>query len=143
MYYQIMFYGGMVVALLMLIVSVIVYRKLDISFVIQDLTGYDMQQISKKVFQRNKQIAEKAITSEIVIKKKFKDEQPHTEMITKTQQMGGSVDETLLMDNENETVLLVEETAPLENETTVLLEEENEKFNMEVNVIVIHSNTII
>lgn len=74
MQYQIMFYGGLAGAIITLSISIYVYIKLNISQVIEHLTGFSFRKTSKKWRRNNNQDgakSEKRTTNEIKIRKKW------------------------------------------------------------------------
>ncbi|MFJ5762909.1 hypothetical protein ACIQAA_28085 [Neobacillus sp. NPDC093182] len=146
MEYQIMLYGGMAGALITLIVSIILYVKMGITQVVEDLTGISLRKRlhKKKKVQDNSN--EKRLTKEIMIKKQYAGEaaaSQETELLSReieeTALLGdGYIEETsLLTADSDETTVLSEEA----EETSLLREEDY--FKKEVDVIVVHSTTII
>jgi hypothetical protein len=147
MEYQIMLYGGMAGALITLIISIILYVKIGIAQVVEDLTGISLR---KRLHKRNKDQEasnEKRLTKEIMIKKQYAGEAAASQ---ETELMSRAIEETALLGNTyiEETSLLtadLDETTLLSNdieETSLLLEEED-FFKKEVDVMVVHSTTII
>lgn len=141
-----MFYGGMAGAMITLIISIILYVKMGIAQVVEDLTGISFRKRLHKKRKAKEESNQKRLTKEIMLKKQYARE-------------AAASQETELMSSIEETALLgdgdIEETALLTadfEETTVLsvaieetssLIEEDEPFKKEVDVIVVHSNTII
>jgi hypothetical protein len=148
MEYQIMLYGGMAGAVITLIISIILYVKVGIAQVIEDLTGMSLRKRRLKRQKAQDESNEKRLTNEIMLKRKYPGEAAAS---LETELMSSEIEETALLVDEysEETALLtadVEETTVLSEEgleeTSVLLEEED-YFKKEVDVIVVHSSTII
>jgi hypothetical protein len=147
MEYQIMLYGGMAGALITLIISIILYVKMGIAQVVEDLTGISLR---KRLHNRKKaqdESKEKRLTKEIMLKRQYAGEaaaSQETELMSsefeETALLGdGYIEETsLLTANLDETTVLTEDV----EETSLLIEEED-YFKKEVDVIVVHSTTII
>lgn len=133
-----MFYGGLAGAVITLIISIIVYMKLQISQVIEDITGGRFKR--KKANGRSSyETAEtKRTTSEIKLRKKddpvatsvadtallVSQELEPTSMLQNT-----DVEPTALLVEEKpveETSLLIEETTLLDVDETTLLVEDDE-----------------
>lgn len=165
MTYQIMFYGGMAGALISLVIAIIVFIKMDILLVIEDLTGIRLRKNSNSPQGGHHSFTEassksKSFTSRIF---KVKKENPNgaaaaseiaaTELINNTgdYRENDVAETTLLASYEDETTLLSsseDETTLLssyEDETTLLteMEEDESDFKIQLNVIVVHSETII
>jgi hypothetical protein len=147
MEYQIMFYGGMAGAMITLIISIILYVKMGISQVVEDLTGISFRKRLHKKRKAKEESNQKRLTKEIMLKKQYAGEaaaSQETELMSSIEEMAllgddGYIEETsfLTADFEETTVL----SADME-ETSFLIEEE-EPFKKEVDVIVVHSTTII
>lgn len=158
MHYQIMFYGGLAGAVITLAISILVYIKLNITKVMEHLTGIRFRKISKKkrkTYVQDFNVSEKRTTNEIRIRKKA-PEQDHawSEAAAATELMGDRVEQTELLSDE-----FIQETSVLSgalNETTVLtpdqdpslltgiLEEELDvRFKKEIDIMIVHSETII
>ncbi|MED3561206.1 hypothetical protein [Bacillus xiapuensis] len=129
--YQIMFYGGMAGALVTIVISIVLFVKMEIAQVFTDLTGI---QLRKKRRQTAVEPRENKYTMEIMLKKQYAESAAaeETELL--------QIEETVLLGDIEETALLMDETALLVEETTLLVENE---FIKEVDVMVVHSNTII
>ncbi|OIK10637.1 hypothetical protein BIV60_20675 [Bacillus sp. MUM 116] len=129
--YQIMFYGGITGALVTIVISIVLFVKMEIAQVFIDLTGI---QLRKKRRQTTEESNENKYTKEIMLKKQYAESAAakETELL--------QVEETALLGDIEETTLLSEETALLVEETTLLVENE---FIKEVDVMIVHSNTII
>lgn len=163
MTYQIMFYGGMAGALISLVIAIIVFIKMDILLVIEDLTGIRLRKNSNSPQGGHHSFTEassKSFTSRIF---KVKKENPNgvaaaseiaaTELINNTgdYRENDVAETTLLASYEDETTLLSsseDETTLLssyEDETTLLtqIEEDGSDFKLQLNIIVVHSETII
>src|SRR5690606_9293274 len=121
MEYQIMFYGGLAGAVITLIISIIVYMKLQISQVIEDITGGRFKR--KKANGRSSyETAEtKRTTSEIKLRKK--DDPVATSVADTALLVSQELEPTSMLQNTDvePTALLVEEK-PVE-ETSLLIEE--------------------
>ncbi|MED1468991.1 hypothetical protein [Bacillus salipaludis] len=128
--YQIMFYGGLAGALITLAISIVLFVKMEIAQVFTDLTGI---QFRKKCRRMDEESREKH-TKEIMLKKQYAEiaAAEETELL--------EVAETVLLQDIEETTLLTEETTLLVEETTLLVENE---FIKEVDVMIVHSNTVI
>ena len=147
MEYQIMLYGGMAGALITLIISIILYVKMGIAQVVEDLTGISLR---KRLHNRKKardESNEKKLTKEIMLKRQYAKEaaaSQETELMSSGFEEtailnDGSIEETsLLTADMDETTVLTEDI----EETSLLIEEED-FFKKEVDVIVVHSTTII
>lgn len=173
-----MFYGGLAGAVVTLIISVIVYMKLQISQVFADITGNRFKRKKKNDRISLEAQETKRTTSEIKLRKKevpvaasaeIKDtalmsQELKTSASIKETDMdptallveGNSMEETSLLSEEtsllqddDETTLLVEddETSILlegDGETSILTEAEEESdFQIEVDVMIIHTNKVI
>lgn len=121
--YQMMFYGSLAGALIALTVSIVLFVKMEIAQVFTDLTGI---QFRKKRRQTDEESGDKQ-TKEIMLKKQYAESAAAEE----TEQL--EVAETVFLGTIEETTLLVEET-------TLLVENE---FTKEVDVMIVHSNTMI
>ncbi|WP_449537770.1 hypothetical protein [Ferdinandcohnia sp. Marseille-Q9671] len=157
MEYQIMFYGGLAGAVITLIISIIVYMKLQISQVIADLTGNRFQKkknnnpASLGVHETKRTTSEIKLKKEIPVAAAVEDtalmsqELEPTSMLetddkytapTSLQKKRNTVEETSLLAGEvEETSLLsdVEETALLqeEEETTLLVDDDETTILLE------------
>lgn len=147
MEYQIMLYGGMAGALITLIISIILYVKMGIAQVVEDLTGISLRKRLHKKRKAQDKSNEKRLTKEIMLKKQYAGEAAASQ---ETELMDNNLEETALLGDENieETTLLtadLDETTVLseEAEETSLLLEKEDFFKKEVDVIVVHSTTII
>ncbi|QCJ44165.1 hypothetical protein FAY30_20895 [Bacillus sp. S3] len=133
MEYQTIFYGGLAGAILSLIFSIILYIKLNISEVIEDLTGFSFHKWAKKLqgHSRSKQVQHnKPITREIQPRRDVELEVAvsgsvaATELLTAEEASAASVDSTELLGVESGTsdsteLLGVE---PTTSDSTELLE---------------------
>ncbi|WP_026572745.1 hypothetical protein [Bacillus sp. UNC438CL73TsuS30] len=128
--YQIMFYGGLAGALITFAISIVLFVKMEIAQVFTDLTGI---QFRKKRRRMDEESREKH-TKEIMLKKQYAElaAAEETELL--------EVAETVVLGDIEETTLLTEETTLLVEETTLLVENE---FIKEVDVVIVHSNTVI
>lgn len=157
MQYQIMFYGGLAGAIITLSISIYIYIKLNITQVIEHLTGFSFRKLSKnmrKNYGQNREVTEKrTTTNEIKIRKKVvEQEQSWTDGVAATELLNNEVESTALLydDGIEETSLLSEETTLLtldEAETSLLTEivEENgeNSFVKQVDVMIVHTKSII
>jgi hypothetical protein len=146
MEYQIMLYGGMAGTIITLIISIILYIKMGIAQVVEDLTGISLRKRLHKKKKVQDESNEQRLTKEIMLKKQYAGEaaaSQQTELMSsefeETALLGdGSIEETSLLTADfDETILLSEGV----EETSLLLEEDI--FKKEVDVIVVHSTTII
>jgi hypothetical protein len=160
MEYQIMFYGGLAGAIISLIVSIIVFIKLNIKEVLEDFLGFRFA----KLFSRgNKQrdAAERPITNEIVLRKQDAVEDTalmgagtgtastalmtagaevaSTALLTDETELLSEADDTALL---SETGILTDETTLL-SETTLLTESQDFYFKKELDIVVVHSQNVI
>ncbi|MEH7225093.1 hypothetical protein V7112_14885 [Bacillus sp. JJ1566] len=108
MEYQIMFYGGLAGALITLIISIIVYMKLQISQVFADLTGNRFKRKKNDRISLEAQET-KRTTSEIKLRKK---EVP----------VAVSIEDTALMSEELEAASMFEAKGKVEEPTVLLVE---------------------
>jgi hypothetical protein len=146
MEYQIMLYGGMAGTIITLIISIILYIKMDIAQVIEDLTGISLRKRLHKKKKAQDESNEKWLTREIMLKKQYAGEAAASQ---ETELMSSEIEETALLADGyiEETSLLTadfDETTLLSEgveETSLLLEEDF--FKKEVDIIVVHSTTII
>jgi hypothetical protein len=146
MEYQIMLYGGMAGTIITLIISIILYVKMDIAQVIEDLTGISLRKRLHKKKKAQDESNEKRLTREIMLKKQYAGESAASQ---ETELMSSEIEETALLADGyiEETSLLTadfDETTLLSEgveETSLLLEEDF--FKKEVDIIVVHSTTII
>jgi hypothetical protein len=146
MEYQIMLYGGMAGTIITLIISIILYVKMGIAQVVEDLTGISLRKRLHKKKKVLDESNEKRLTKEIMLKKQYAGEAAASQ---ETELMSSEIEETallaagyieetsLLTADLDETTLLSEDV----EETSLLLEEDF--FKKEVDVIVVHSTTII
>ncbi|MFD0826524.1 hypothetical protein ACT8ZR_12755 [Neobacillus sp. M.A.Huq-85] len=128
--YQLMFYGGLAGALITLAISIILFVKMEIAQVITDLTGFQFRKKRRRTAEESRE----RHTKEIMLKKQYAESAAaeETELL--------EVAETVLLQDIEETTLLTEETTLLVEETTLLVENE---FIKEVDVMIVHSNTVI
>lgn len=142
-----MLYGGMTGALITLVISIILYVKMGIAQVVEDLTGISLRKGLHKKKKAQEDSNEKVLTKGIRLKKQYAREAAASQ---ETELMSSGVEETALLGDGyiEETSLLTadfDETTVLsaDVEETSLLIEEKEIFKKEVDVIVVHSTTII
>jgi hypothetical protein len=146
MEYQIMLYGGIAGTIITLIISIILYIKMGIAQVVEDLTGISLRKRLHKKKKVQDESNEQRLTKEIMLKKQYATEAAASQ---ETELMSSEVGETALLGDGyiEETSLLTadfEETTVLSEdieETSLLVEEDF--FKKEVDVIVVHSTTII
>ena len=156
MQYQIMFYGGLAGAIITLSISIYIFIKLNITQVIEHLTGFSFRKLSKNMRKNNRQnreVSVKLTTNEIKIRKKVvEQEQAWSGTVAATELLNNEVEPTALLydDHVEETSLLSEETTILTlnvDETSLLTEEDQENvgnsFVKDVDVLIVHSQTII
>ncbi|MCM3567298.1 hypothetical protein [Neobacillus mesonae] len=170
MVYQIMFYGGMAGAAITLVISVVLYIKMGIAGVVEDLTGWNFRKTKRRIARE--QSGDKPITKEIMLKKQipepaapYEPESMGSSELTGrkrlTAKMGSTqapipmeetallseLEETTLLDPLDETGILDETTLlspePLEETTLIAEENENYFFKKEIDVMVVHSTTIL
>jgi hypothetical protein len=154
MSYQIMFYGGMIGAIISLIITVVVFVKINIMLVIEDLFGIRFRKkTNNRKGDRGFSFTEqnpKKVTSEIQLKREGRNNEVAASQIDETELIDQeSVDQyedeygaetTVLSAYEDETTLL----SSYEDETTLLTEDDkNDDFKLEMNVMVVHSKTVI
>ncbi|MFB3164911.1 hypothetical protein ABLO26_26485 [Neobacillus sp. 179-J 1A1 HS] len=146
MEYQIMLYGGMAGTIITLIISIILYTKMGIAQVVEDLTGISLRKRLHKKKKVQDESNEQRLTKEIMLKKQYAGEAAASQ---ETELMSSEIDETAILGDGDieETSLLTadfDETTLLSEgaeETSLLLEEDF--FKKEVDVIVVHSTSII
>lgn len=142
--YHILLYGGLAGALITLIIAIILFIKLDITQVIQDLFG--IRRTPKTKEKRRKSKGTGITTNNIT-----KNSTEVTEGSLTTELLYDEVAATTLLEEEpNETTILGksgEETTLLEEETTLLGGNEKEPtqryFKKELDIIVVHSEVRI
>lgn len=168
MKYQIMFYGGLVITIITLILAVISFFKLNAAEALCDLVGINLKKkktpkikISKKEYKFNKKDKLSKSTNSEAYKGLDNNEQIEPKVIvdyekTKLNEESTSLlnDEgTTLLDDENTTLLDDEGTTLLDSdETTIisdefdettLLEDDNgfsDSFIKEIDIVLINSN---
>jgi hypothetical protein len=147
MEYQIMLYGGMAGTIITLIISIILYVKMGIAQVVEDLTGISLRKRLHKKKKVLDESNEKRLTKEIMLKKQYAGEAAASQ---ETELMSSEIEETALLAGGyiEETSLLtadLDETTVLSEgvEEILLLLEEEDFFKKEVDVIVVHSTTVI
>lgn len=169
MEYQIMFYGGLAGAVVSLLISIVVFIKLNIKIVLEDLLGFRFSKLVSRKKNRGGQ-TEKPITKEIVLRKKavpgeieptvlLEKEAGSTplaetailhEEIAATTILTDDAGEIMLLTEEaSETTLLTEDEAETTlltegvDQPTVLTEEQVAFFKKDIEIIVVHSEKII
>lgn len=141
-----MLYGGMAGTIITLIISIILYTKMGIAQVVEDLTGISLRKRLHKKKKVQDESNEQRLTKEIMLKKQYAGEAAASQ---ETELMSSEIDETAILGDGDieETSLLTadfDETTLLSEgaeETSLLLEEDF--FKKEVDVIVVHSTSII
>ena len=66
-----MFYGGMAGAMITLIISIILYVKMGIAQVVEDLTGISLRKRLHKKRKAQDESNQKRLTKEIMLKKQY------------------------------------------------------------------------
>lgn len=133
MEYQIMFYGGLAGALITLIISIIVFMKLQISQVLTDITGYGSRKKHRNETGRAKRdntTETKRTTSEIKLRKK---DVPVAAAVEDTAIMNQDIDPTAILEDDrylNSTELLVENNSAQYMEETMLLSEDDDETTL-------------
>ncbi|WP_117168169.1 hypothetical protein [Paraliobacillus sediminis] len=115
--YQIMFYGGLGLAILTLPIAIWLFIKLDILQVIEDLTGLRLQKTNKKrSFQYQPKLTEsgKNTSSQIILKKEpalvaLSNVVETEKLIDSIPESKPVLAETTYLGDDNETVLLTDE----------------------------------
>ena len=171
MLYKVMFYGGISISILMLIISVILFFKLNIVKVIYDITGITAKRKIQEIKDQNIKYGQKKyipmdinekkgdITGKLSISEKLKWKSRTDKLINKAKK-----DQIVNIDNiENKdalTTMLAEDTSAFSsfnNETELLieikdidgtdvldnLEIKSDKFSIIFDVLSIHTNEVI
>ncbi|KAA0549172.1 hypothetical protein FZW96_04465 [Bacillus sp. BGMRC 2118] len=146
-----LFYGGLVGALITLPITIFIFFKLNIKQVIEDLTGMKLTKSITDKKEREKRgtgkIA-KPVTNELKLRKDQGNQEVaasstetlHHEVEATSLITQSPIDETLLLDEElEETTILQEEV----DETTLLKEGEDSDFVVELDTMVVHSENVI
>lgn len=139
--YQVMFYGGLILAIVSFTLTVLVFIKYQIKQVLADLFGVKFTKAKQQQhYQYQADLTEsgKRTTSDIIVKKdqvigSASDSTEETELLSEVQMAADSLQST----GEEETVLLssVDETT--------LLEETSDGFMIDEDVIMVDSNEVI
>ena len=139
--YQVMFYGGLILAIVSFTLTVLVFIKYQIKQVLADLFGVKFTKAKQQQhYQYQADLTEsgKRRTSDIIVKKdqvigSASDSTEETELLSEVQMAADSLQST----GEEETVLLssVDETT--------LLEETSDGFMIDEDVIMVDSNEVI
>lgn len=149
MNYQILFYGGLAGAVVALFISILFYIKLNITQVMEDLTGFRFT----KVWKRKNHVrghGEKTITKEIILRKKVEKEAAVG--LESTELLDEAVASTELLNNGGPAALPLEETTLLEKttllsegmeETVVLTPTPANRFIKDVDIMVVHTENVI
>lgn len=168
MKYEIMFYGGLVITLITLILAIISFLKLNVAEALCDLVGINFK--AKRISKSNKSNKEKRkysnlsrrIKPDITVRKEkknniegkdieenknIKPRYDYNNLDEESTTLQNDEDTTLL-DEENTTLLDGEETTIISEdaEETMLIEEDNgfsEKFINEVDIVLVNSDEII
>lgn len=139
--YQVIFYGGLILAIVSFTLTVLVFIKYQIKQVLADLFGVKFTKAKQQQpYQYQADLTEsgKRTTSDIIVKKdqvigSASDSTEETELLSEVQMAADSLQST----GEEETVLLssVDETT--------LLEETSDGFMIDEDVIMVDSNEVI
>lgn len=156
-----LFYGGLVGALITLPITIFMFFKLNIKQVVEDLTGLRMTHSKtdrKETVKEGTGKISKPITNEIKLRKDHANQEvavASTELIHNIVESTSLIEHpdieetTILYEEMEETTVLVdelEETTILQEEveeTTLLQTDEDSDFKIELNIMVVHSETVI
>lgn len=152
MLYEIMYYGGMIMALIMLIVSVLLFVKLNIIKIIGDITGITAKKTIKNMRENNEKTGNKSyMTSKIniergtITEKIFSSDKffKHTGKLEESNRVKKELNPKYITEK-----LGAEETTLLENQETTVLPQEKYiaskcHFSLEVDFMIINTNEII
>lgn len=152
MLYEIMYYGGMIIAIIMLIVSVLLFVKLNIIKIIGDITGITAKKTIKSMRENNEKTGTKSyMTSKIniergtITKKIFSSDKlfKHTGKLEESNKFKKELNPKYITEE-----LGVEETTLLENQETTVLPQEKYiaskcNFSLEVDFMIINTYEII
>ncbi|WP_291628751.1 hypothetical protein [Clostridium sp.] len=133
MKYEIMFYGGLVITLITLILAIISFLKLNVAEALCDLVGINFK--AKRISKSNKEKRKNSnlsrrIKPDITVRKEKKNNIDNNAIVDnkniKPRYDYNNLDEesTTLLNEENTTLLEDESTTMLEDENTTLLDEE-------------------
>lgn len=133
MKYEIMFYGGLVITLITLILAIISFLKLNVAEALCDLVGINFK--AKRISKSNKEKRKysnlsRRIKPDITVRKEKKNNIDNNAIVDnkniKPRYDYNNLDEesTTLLNEENTTLLDEENTTMLEDENTTLLDEE-------------------
>ena len=136
MKYEIMFYGGLVITIITLILAIISFLKLNVAEALCDLVGINFK--AKRISKSNKSNKEKRkysnlsrrIKPDITVRKEKKNNIDNKAIVDnkniKPRYDYNNLDEesTTLLNEENTTLLDEENTTMLEDDNTTLLDEE-------------------
>ena len=159
MKYEIMFYGGLVITIITLILAIISFLKLNVAEALCDLVGINFK--AKRISKSNKSNKEKRkysnlsrrIKPDITVRKEKKKNIESKDIeenknIKPRYDYNNLDEDTTLLDEENTTLLDGEETTIISEdaEETMLIEDDNgfsEKFINEVDIVLVNSDEII
>lgn len=165
MKYEIMFYGGLVITIITLILAIISFLKLNVAEALCDLVGINFK--AKRISKSNKEKRKysnlsRRIKPDITVrkekKKNIESKDIEENKNIKPRYDYNNLDEesttllndedTTLLDEENTTLLDGEETTIISEdaEETMLIEDDNgfsEKFIKEVDIVLVNSDEII
>lgn len=146
MTYEIMFYGGIIGALITLPIAIVLFVKLQIVQALEDLTGFRLTKNNrsrKKSFLLDTSGTLQSTSSEIQIKRNKASQQVASSVEKDSLNELGST--TLLHDETEETTVLEDEgtTILTGDETTLLKDESTSNFVIEKEIIVVHSSKMI
>lgn len=151
--YKIMYYGGMGLAIVMFIASILLFIKLRIYKVVGDITGITAKKAIKEIRENNLKSGVKTYKTSRINSERGKV----TERIQSLQQIAVSEndmdpkeiteeltsEETTLLQNpggQETTLLQNPEVEGYSNETTVLSEQQVENyFNLEVDIMIVNT----
>lgn len=134
MKYEIMFYGGLVITLITLILAIISFLKLNVAEALCDLVGINFK--AKRISKSNKEKRKysnlsRRIKPDITVRKEKKNNIDNNAIVDnkniKPRYDYNNLDEesTTLLNEENTTLLNDENTTLLDGENTTMLEDEN------------------
>lgn len=156
-----LFYGGLVGALITLPITIFMFFKLNIKQVVEDLTGVRMtisKTDRKETTKEGTGRISKPITNEIKLRRDQANQEAavastellHNEVESTSLIAHPEIEETTVLYEElEETTVLVDEledTTFLQEEmevTTLLQTDEDPDFKIELNIMVVHTETVI
>lgn len=151
MNYQILFYVGLAGAVITLSISILLFIKLNIAQVIEDLTGFRLTKVWKGKNHASGR-SEKALTKEIILRKKVEKEAAAG--LEPTALLEDVAASTELLVNGRLATELLEETTLLHEEETSLLSEGVDKtavltptpakgYIKDVDIMIVHTENVI